>query len=35
VGLDRRPYGYRIGKHIRFDAGEVERWLSAQIEDGP
>jgi excisionase family DNA binding protein len=31
--LGRGPHGYRIGKHIRFDVGEVERWLSAQIED--
>jgi excisionase family DNA binding protein len=22
------PPGFRIGKHVRFEVGEVERWLS-------
>ena len=26
------PRGYRIGKHVRFEVNEVERWLSEQHE---
>jgi excisionase family DNA binding protein len=26
------PRGYRIGKHVRFEVNEVERWLLAQHE---
>ena len=26
------PRGYRIGKHVRFEVKEIERWLLAQQE---
>jgi excisionase family DNA binding protein len=26
------PRGLRIGKHVRFEKAEVERWLSDQLE---
>ena len=26
------PRGYRVGKHLRYDCAEVERWLVAQSD---
>lgn len=28
----RGPTGFRIGKHVRFDAVEVERWIAEKRE---
>ncbi|MDP9116975.1 MAG: helix-turn-helix domain-containing protein [Actinomycetota bacterium] len=26
------PRGFRIGKHVRFEPAEVERWLADQLD---
>jgi len=29
------PRGVRVGKHLRFDWGEVERWIESQTDPWP
>jgi predicted DNA-binding transcriptional regulator AlpA len=27
------PRGIRVGKHVRFDPGDVEKWLASRKEE--
>lgn len=29
------PPGFRVGKHVRYRSGDVERWLAAQADPRP